>query len=322
MANQKKNIKTPIAGYLRRNSGIMLATIIVIVFMTVSKADVFLTPLNMANVLRQCTTNILLTFGMTFALLIGGIDLTVGSVVASSGCVMIALLYYDMAPLPVAIVVALGLGILSGLIVGGILNATELPAFIVTLAMQKIIRGVGYICVNGSPMKYSSDGLKFIGNGSFIGIPIPVWIAAVVTIVVVIILNQTKFGRHVYAMGGNFDAAHFSGVNTKKTRLIAFAISGFLAALAGVILAARMYSGQPELATGYESNAIAAAVLGGVRFTGGVGTIGGALMGALFIGVLTNAMNLMGISSYMQTMIQGVIILAAVIIDFYRRERA
>lgn len=319
---KNKLISNPATSYLKQNSGIIIATVVVFIAMSVVKGDIFLSPLNLANVLRQCNTNLLLTFGMTFALLIGGIDLTVGSVVAASGCLMITLLYHGTTSLPVAILAALSLGVISGLIVAFIINITNLPAFIVTLAMQKIIRGVGYICVNGSPLKFSSPSLKFIGNGSLGGIPVPVLISAIVTLVMLVLLNQTSFGRHIYAMGGNLDAALFSGINVKKTRLSVYAISGLLAAIAGVILAARMYSGQPELASGYESNAIAAAVLGGVRFTGGVGTIGGALLGALFIGVLTNAMNLMGISSYMQEMIQGVIILAAVIMDFYRRERA
>lgn len=306
--------------YFRKNAGIMVAVILVGGVMTFV-SEYFLTVLNLTNVLRQMTTNILLSYGMTCCLLIGGIDLTVGSVVATTGCILVMLVGSGV-PFGAAMLIALLSGALIGGVTGSIINYTDLPPFIVTLAMQKVIRGVGYVVTNGSPVQIINKYFKVLGSGYIWIIPIPVWIVIAITILLVVLLNKTKFGRHVYAMGGNIDAAQFSGVNTKRVRLTVYMISGFCAAVAGVILAARMYSGQPELATGYESDAIAASVLGGVRFTGGCGTIGGVVMGALLIAVLNNGMNLMGFPSYVQTIIQGVIILVAVAIDSLKRQKA
>ena len=311
--------ENPITRYLIRNGGIIVAIILVGIIISLQN-DVFLTKTNLTNVLRQMTTNILLTYGMTCALLIGAIDLSVGSTVAASGCILVMLVRAEI-PFAVAIIVSILFGAIIGVINATIINSTNLPPFIVTLAMQKIIRGIGYIVTNGSPVQLINDNFKFLGSGYFLGIPVPVCVVIVITIVLIILLNQTKFGRHVYAVGGNIEAAKFSGVKIGKIRVSVYVISGICAAIAGILLAARMYSGQPELATGYESDAIAASVLGGVRFTGGCGTIGGAILGSIMMAVLNNGMNLLGFPKYVQTIIQGAVILIAVIIDSYKRSK-
>ncbi len=316
---KSKLLENPLIGYIKRNGGIIVAIILVGLIIS-TQNDVFLSKTNMTNVLRQMTTNILLTYGMTCALLIGAIDLSVGSTVAASGCILVMLVRAEV-PFAVALLAAILFGALVGVMNAGIINATDLPPFIVTLAMQKIIRGIGYIVTNGSPVQLINDKFKYLGSGYFLGIPVPVCVVIVITIALIIVLNQTKFGRHVYAVGGNIEAAKFSGVKIGQVRISVYVISGVCAAVAGVLLAARMYSGQPELATGYESDAIAASVLGGVRFTGGCGTIGGVVLGSVMIAILNNGMNLLGFPKYIQTIIQGAVILIAVVIDSYKRSK-
>lgn len=312
-------LQNPVANYIRKNIGIIAAILIISTVLSILE-PIFLTTANLTNVSRQIVTNLLLSYGMTMALLIGAIDLAVGSVVAASGCIFITMIGTGM-PFLLSLIVSIAFGALTGACSASILNATNLPPFIVTLAMQKIIRGVGYIVTNGSPVQLIDSRLRVLGSGYILGIPNPVWISIFITVFLVIIVNKTKFGRHVYAVGGNEDAARFAGVNISSVRLRAYMISGCCAATAGIILAARMYSGQPELATGYESDAIAASVLGGVRFTGGNGSIGGVVLGALLLGIVNNGMNLLNIPSYIQTMVQGGIILGAITIDSLKRDK-
>ncbi len=305
--------------YIKKNVGILLAIVIISTVLSILE-PIFRTTANLTNVSRQIVTNLLLSYGMTMALLIGAIDLTVGSVVASAGCIFITAIGAGI-PFAAAFFISVLFGCTTGACCAGILNVTNLPPFIVTLAMQKIIRGIGYIVTNGKPVQIIDSRLKVLGSGYILGIPNPVWISILITILLVILVNQTKFGRHVYAVGGNEDAARFAGVSIHSVRLRAYMISGCCAVIAGIILAARMYSGQPELATGYESDAIAASVLGGVRFTGGNGSIGGVVLGALLLGIVNNGMNLLNIPSYIQTMVQGCIILGAITIDSLKRDK-
>ena len=312
-------MQNPVVSYIKRNIGIIIAIIIISTILSILE-PIFRTTANLTNVSRQIVTNLLLSYGMTMALLIGAIDLTVGSVVAAAGCIFITLIGAGI-PFVLSLVISVLFGALTGACCAGILNATNLPPFIVTLAMQKIIRGVGYIVTNGKPVQLIDSRLKVLGSGYILGIPNPVWIAVLITIFLVIIVNKTKFGRHVYAVGGNEEASRFAGVNIHSVRFRAYMISGCCAAIAGIILSARMYSGQPELATGYESDAFAASVLGGVRFTGGNGTIGGVVLGALLLGIVNNGMNLLNIPSYVQTMVQGCIILGAITLDSLKRDK-
>ena len=311
--HEKPNVlvDNPLGSFIKRNMGIL--------FLSVA-TDSFLSTKNMLQVLRQICINGLLAFGMTFVLIIGGIDLTVGSVVAISG-VSVVIMLNSGVPLPVALVVALLLGAIVGLLNGGIIALTGMPPFIVTLSLQGTIRGIAYVITDGRSVSCDNAVFNAIGNGYLFGIPIPIYIVAFVMIVISILLYYTRFGRRMYAVGGNITAAGFSGIHVKKIMVQVYVLSGVLSALAGIILASRMYSGQPASGQAYESDAIAAAVLGGTSFNGGIGTVGGTLIGALVIGFLTNGLNLLHISSYVQMIIKGLVIIGAVGIDILKNRK-
>lgn len=299
--------------------GILIGLVVLFLFLSVA-TDSFLSTKNMLQVLRQICINGLLAFGMTFVLIIGGIDLTVGSVVAISG-VSVVIMLNSGVPLPVALVVALLLGAIVGLLNGGIIALTGMPPFIVTLSLQGTIRGIAYVITDGRSVSCDNAVFNAIGNGYLFGIPIPIYIVAFVMIVISILLYYKRFGRRMYAVGGNITAAGFSGIHVKKIMVQVYVLSGVLSALAGIILASRMYSGQPASGQAYESDAIAAAVLGGTSFNGGIGTVGGTLIGALVIGFLTNGLNLLHISSYVQMIIKGLVIIGAVGIDILKNRK-
>lgn len=319
--HEKTNIlvDNPLGGFIKRNMGILIGLVVLFVFLSVA-TDSFLSTKNMLQVLRQICINGLLAFGMTFVLIIGGIDLTVGSVVAISG-VSVVMMLNSGVPLPVALIVALLLGAVVGLLNGGIIALTGMPPFIVTLSLQGTIRGIAYVITDGRSVSCDNAVFNAIGNGYLFGIPIPIYIVAFVMIVISILLYYTRFGRRMYAVGGNITAAGFSGIHVKKIMVQVYVLSGVLSALAGIILASRMYSGQPASGQAYESDAIAAAVLGGTSFNGGIGTVGGTLIGALVIGFLTNGLNLLHISSYVQMIIKGLVIIGAVGIDIFKNRK-
>ena len=319
-----------VVGYFRRNSGILIALLILCLFLWFSTATYdgvgffealgtskFMNGTNLLTVLRQICQNALLAFGMTCVLIVGGIDLTVGSVFGVSGVAMVMMLNGGVHILP-AFIISLLLGTVIGLINGSIIAFTGMPAFIVTLSMQEVIRGVAFIITNGRAVGSNHKLFNSIGNAYLLGIPVPIYFVLVVLIIVSIILYRPKLGRRMYAVGGNVNAARFTGIRIPRVVISAYMISGTLAALSGVILASRMYSGQPTAGDGYESDAIAASVLGGVSFTGGIGTVGGTLIGALVIGVLNNGLNLLRVSSYVQMIIKGLVIIAAVGVDIIK----
>lgn len=319
--HEKPNVlvDNPLGSFIKRNIGILIGLVVLFLFLSVA-TDSFLSTKNMLQVLRQICINGLLAFGMTFVLIIGGIDLTVGSVVAISG-VSVVIMLNSGVPLPVALVVALLLGAIVGLLNGGIIALTGMPPFIVTLYLQGTIRGIAYVITDGRSVSCDNAVFNAIGNGYLFGIPIPIYIVAFVMIVISILLYYTRFGRRMYAVGGNITAAGFSGIHVKKIMVQVYVLSGVLSALAGIILASRMYSGQPASGQAYESDAIAAAVLGGTSFNGGIGTVGGTLIGALVIGFLTNGLNLLHISSYVQMIIKGLVIIGAVGIDILKNRK-
>ncbi len=318
---EKSNVilRNPVIDYVRRNIGILIGLLALVVFLSVF-TDSFLSAKNMLQVLRQICINALLAFGMTFVLIIGGIDLTVGSVVAASG-VTIVIMLNNGVPLFIAFVLALLLGAFIGLVNGCITALLGMPAFIVTLSMQGAIRGVAYVITDGRSVSCDNEVFNAIGNGYWLGIPIPIYIVLLVMVIISIVLYYTRFGRRMYAIGGNVTAAEFSGIHVKQIMIQVYMISGVLSALAGIILASRMYSGQPAAGQAYESDAIAAAVLGGTSFTGGIGTVGGTLIGALIIGFLSNGLNLLHVSSYVQMIIKGLVIIAAVAIDILKKRK-
>lgn len=278
----------------------------------------FLTSGNILNVLRQTSINSIIAAGMSFVIITGGIDLSVGSTLALSGAVAATLFAMGINPV-FALLGALAVGAGIGFINGIAIAKGKLQPFIVTLATMTIFRGATMVFTDGKPIsagfEKNSEVLAYIGNGYLFGVPFPIILMIVVFAIGFFILTQTTFGRYVYALGGNEDATKLSGVNTDRVKILVYTISGFLAAVAGIIITARLSSAQPTAGSGYELDAIAAVVLGGTSLAGGVGSILGTVTGALIIGVLNNALNLMNVSSYYQLLAKGVVILIAVLID-------
>lgn len=307
--------------FFKHNAGILFAFIALFVFLSIF-ADNFLTMSNMLNVLRTVSTNALLAIGVTMALMLGGIDLTGGAIVALSGCITVIMIDLFSLPIPVAMIIAVIMGLIIGLINGTIIAFTDIHPFIVTLAMQNICRGAAYLVCNGQPWTlYNNSEFSNFGNGKLWGIPYPVFYMVFFLICTYFLLNKTRAGRHIYAVGGNPIAAKYSGINIKKIKIMVWSISGALAAFAGIILASRMTSGQPSLGIGYETDAIAASVVGGVSMYGGQGSVGGMVIGVLIIGFISNGLNLLHVNSYWQYVVQGLIILGAVYIDIMRKRQ-
>ncbi|HCX63064.1 ribose ABC transporter permease [Sedimentibacter sp.] len=278
----------------------------------------FLTWGNILTVLRQTSINAVIATGMTFAILIGGIDLSVGSVLGFCGAIAAAMISSGINVF-VVVIAALMLGTFIGFLNGTLITAGRLQPFIATLGTVTLLRGLILVFTKGRPISTGSTGASEafgkIGTG-FIGpIPIPVYIMIVVFILAYYILNHTRVGRYIYATGSNEEATIYSGIKTSRVKLFVYSISGMTAALAGILITARLGSAQPTAGAGYELDAIAAVVLGGTSMAGGVGTIAGTAIGALIIGILNNALNLMKVPSYYQDVAKGIVILAAVLLD-------
>lgn len=310
----------PVVGFFRANLGIICGFIILFLFM-VMIADNFFTMANFINILRNVSTNTFLAIGVMLTIMLAGIDLTGGALIALAGCVMVSLLQNYGVPIPVAVACGLTSGLIAGYANGVIIAYTNLHPFVVTLAMMSICRGAAYLVANGRPIAYFSDDLTIIGNGFLGPIPLPTVYMFILIIITYFLLNKTQFGRNIYAVGGNPVAAKFSGVNIHRVKIIVWTISGFLGGFAGIVLSSRMSSGQPSVGLGFETDAIAAAVLGGTSMYGGTGRVGGVFVGALVIGVISNGLNLLHVNSYWQYVAKGVIILVAVMFDEYRGKR-
>ena len=281
----------------------------------------FMTLSNITNVFTQVSTNAIIAVGMTFVILTGGIDLSVGSTVAISGA-FAASIIKSTNNVFLAIIVAGIVGIVIGLINGLLISKGKLQAFIATLATMTIFRGATLVFTNGTPISKLSESFVNIGNGKLGFIPIPVVITVIVFIIAVYVLTQTRFGRYLYALGGNEDSARLSGINTNKIKTLVYVISGFASSIAGVIIASRIGSASPNAGTGFELDAIAAVVIGGTSLAGGEGRITGTLIGALIIGVLNNGLNLMNVSPFYQSIVKGLVILIAVLLDKKSRKKA
>ena len=281
----------------------------------------FMTLSNITNVFTQVSTNAIIAVGMTFVILTGGIDLSVGSTVAISGA-FAASIIKSTNNVFLAIIVAGIVGIVIGLINGLLISKGKLQAFIATLATMTIFRGVTLVFTNGTPISKLSESFVNIGNGKLGFIPIPVVITVIVFIIAVYVLTETRFGRYLYALGGNEDSARLSGINTNKIKTLVYVISGFASSIAGVIIASRIGSASPNAGTGFELDAIAAVVIGGTSLAGGEGRITGTLIGALIIGVLNNGLNLMNVSPFYQSIVKGLVILIAVLLDKKSRKKS
>jgi len=279
----------------------------------------FLTSENLINVVRQSSLNAIVAAGMTLVILTGGIDLSVGSLLAVTSVFSAGTLAAGSTPLG-AILAGIGIGLVFGIANGLIITVGDVAPFIVTLGTLTIARGVALVYTNGAPIMAMDNDFRFLGRGEFGPLPVPIVILIVVYAVVYFVLNRTTFGSYVYAIGGNQEAARLSGVRVRLVKAATYAISGLLAGLTGVILTGRLGSAQPNLGSGDELDAIAAVVLGGTSLAGGRGGIIGTLVGALIIGILSNGLNLLNVNAYYQPVAKGVVILIAILID--RRVRA
>ena len=314
--NQNKNRTTnPIVGIVKNNVGILSVLVLLCVIVSIATSK-FLKPNNLISVLRQISINAYIALGMTLIIILGHIDLSVGAIVAMSGTLTVGFIVTQGLPIPVAILLGILLGMVAGLISGMIVTYFRVPAFIITMAMMNVCSGVAYVYSGGQATRINNDFFSAIGTGYlFNTIPLPVVYMIILIIVISFLLGKTKFGTYIYAIGGNREAARLSGVPIKKVEIAVFTISGVLSAFAGLVLCSRMYSGQPSVGSGYELDAIAACVLGGTSMSGGKGRISGTIFGAMVIGIISNGLNLIGVSSYWQLIVKGLIIACAVLLD-------
>ncbi len=280
----------------------------------------FMTLENWTDILRQTSINGILAIGMTYVVLTGGIDLSVGALLAFSGMVCAWLATGGGYSAVVAVAAGLGAGAALGAISGVLVARMAVPSFVATLGMLSAARGATYIYNDGMPVSDLPAGLLAIGSGQILHVPLPIVIFGVVIALSWFILRFTIYGRYIYAVGGNIKSAKTSGIDTGRVLFVVYVISGLLAGLAGVLLAARTTAALPQAGVSYELDAIAAVVIGGTSLSGGTGTLGGTVVGALLIGVINNGLNLLGVSSYYQQVIKGVIIVGAVLLDSSRKK--
>jgi len=288
-------------------------------------SDKFLTATNIWNVMRQISVNICLSVGMTLVVLTAGIDLSVGSVLALCGTITAGLLKNGIEIpssnlfIGFTILGAAMAGLLAGSLLGWfngwVITKFNVPPFVATLAMLTIARGLTMLWTKGFPISNLGETFAWLGTGWFLGIPLPVWISGIIVFIATIIINKTKLGRYIYAIGGNENAATLSGINIKKIKITVYAIAGLLAAVGGILVTSRLDAAQPNAGTGYELDSIAAVVIGGTSLSGGRGSVLGTVLGAIIIGVLNNGLVLLNVSPFWQQVVKGLVILVAVMID-------
>ncbi len=318
-SDNRINIKSKLTQFYK-TFGIVLVLLFMIIVLSIA-TPYFLAATNLINVVRQISFIAIIGFGVTLVIITGGIDLSSGSIVGVTSIVSTMLAHPGEHSLIVSLLAGIGVGVGAGLINGLFIAKTGTPPFIATLGMMTSGRGVALLISGGRPVNNVSDEYIFLGAGRVLGIPVPIIILLVLVVIMYIVLNKTPFGRHVLAVGGNEEAAKISGINTGSVKILVYVIAGALASVAGIMMSARVASGQPALGTGYEMDAVASAVIGGTSLMGGVGTIWGTLCGALIIGLINNGMDLMGVNAYWQQITKGIIIILAVILDQLRNKR-
>lgn len=309
--------------FLSRFQSLIALTLMIVMMSLIS--DKFLTLDNSWNVMRQISVNVCLSVGMTLVILTGGIDLSVGSIVAFSGAVAAGLLKNGIAVESLNLYIgftffgAVLAGLLTGSLLGGInglaITRFRVPPFVATLAMLTMARGFTMLWTGGFPMTGLGDYFGYLGTGWFLRIPMPVWVSAVIVLLAILMTRKTAFGRYIYAVGGNEKAAKLSGLNVKRIKLGVYTLAGLLSAVGGILVTSRLDSAQPNAGMGYELDSIAAVVIGGTSLSGGRGSIMGTVQGALIIGVLNNSLVLLNVSPFWQQVIKGGVILLAVILD-------
>ncbi|PRO67041.1 ABC transporter permease [Alkalicoccus urumqiensis] len=277
-------------------------------------SDAFFTVTNLFNVMRQVSIVGIIAVGMTLVILTAGIDLSVGSVMALTGAVVAGVMTAGM-PIPIAILVCLIAGLIIGAFNGVVISKGNVPPFIATLAVMVIARGFTLVLTGGSPTIINDASYRVIGSGTLLGVPVPVVIMGVIFLIMYWVLKNTTFGRSIYAVGGNEEAARLAGINVDRVKIFVYSLTGMFAAVSAMIYTSRLMSAQPNAGTMLELDAIAAVIIGGTRLTGGKGGVIGTLIGALIMGVLDNILNLANVSPFYQEIAKGAVILAAVLLD-------
>ena len=306
-------------GKMLAEYAIIVIFIVLFVVMSIFAPN-FFTGNNMVNILRQVSISGICAVGMTFVMLTGGIDLSVGAILGVSG-VLTAMMMLKGIPSLLASIIALALGVVIGGITGAIIHYIEIPPMIATLGTMTSLRGVAYLITGGTPVFGFDESYSKIGQGHVGVIPIPVIILAIVYVIGIFVLSKTKFSRYVYGIGGNQEVARLSGIKVARVKIAVYAISGFCSALAGLVMLGRVNSGQPRAGESYEMDVITAVVLGGVSLNCGVGNLSHVIFGVLIIGVLTNGMTMMAVDDYWQRVVKGLILLLAVSFDHYIQKK-
>lgn len=297
-----------------------LAILIVFVIAMSLLTDRFLTFKNLTNVGRQLSFNAIISVAMTMVIISGGIDLSVGGTVALAGCVC-ARIIADSGQILPAVLAALAIGTAVGLFNGILIACTNIAPFIITLSSLSVAKGMTLVFTNASPIPLSNEGFKALGQSSFYSVPTPIFIMLAVFLTAGYVMKKTKFGRYIYAIGGNERSAVLAGISVKRVKLAVYVISGVLAAFTGVLYTSRLSSGVPGLGDGFEMDAITAAVIGGASLAGGQGGIWGTMIGAMIIGTLNNALNLLNVNTNYQDIATGVVVLIAVLFDWFIQTR-
>jgi ribose/xylose/arabinose/galactoside ABC-type transport system permease subunit len=303
-------------GTLETYSLILVVLALVVILSIATRT--FLTSSNLLNVLRQISINGILAIGMTFVVLTGGIDLSVGSIVAFCGIVSAGLIRDAKLPMVQVIVISLLIGIVMGMFNGYFVAFWNAAPFVVTLSLMTIARGMTFVYCNGKPISPLTAEFLNIGRGDIFGIPIPAFILFLVFIIGFMMLKYFSIGRYIYAVGGNENSAMVSGINVRLVKLTAYAVSGCLCGLVAIILTSRVSAGMPQAGQSYELDAIAATVIGGTSLSGGRGRLWGTILGALLLGIVSNGLDLLNVSSFYQQIVKGIIILGAILIDSRR----
>lgn len=294
--------------------GIFLVLLLMVVILSFLTPN-FLATNNLLNIIRQISFIAIIGFGVTIVIITTGIDLSSGSIVGLTSVYVASAAHPGQFPLIVTVLVGLAVGAICGLVNGIIIAKANIPPFIATLGMYTAARGAASLFSDGRPVSNLKDDFVFLGAGRIIGIPVPIIILLIVVVLTHIMLTQTKFGRHIFALGGNEQAAIISGINVNRIKILVYMYAGALASLAGLVLTARISSGQPGLGVGFELDAIASSVIGGTSLNGGIGSVFGTIAGALVIGVINNGMDLLHVNVYWQQIVKGAIIVLAVLID-------
>lgn len=298
---------------LKKFSTLIILLVLVVIFSIASPN--FLRINNILNVLRQVAVISMLTAGMTYVIISGGMDLTVGAYLGLTGVLAAKFMGAVGLPVPVAVILTMLVVTLLGIVTGSLIVGLDVSAIVITLGMMTVVRGLAYIISGGLPVYDIPESIVFLGQGYVMGIPVPVIVMLVIVVIMGLILKYSYFGRYVYAIGGNVEAAKLAGVSVNKITISLYGISAFLASIAGIVLTGRISSGAPASGTGTEMDVVTAVVIGGVSVNGGKGSMLGAFLGAVIMGILSNGLTIMNINEYYQQVVKGIVLILAVAFD-------